>query len=286
MSVAPARLPRVPDDWVVWAFTDVHGVRSGLVAALRAAGLIDARERWVAPPRTALVGCGDYVDRGGDIAGTLDLLRRLEREASAAGGVAHLARGNHEAMALMSRAGEPGWHAAWLEYGGVPTLEAFGCRGACLDDAARAMATIEAAEPGLLDWLAVRPHAVRWRDVLFVHGGLALFHAPADLGRTTEEHLWTRAGFYATAWESDAFEAYRRDGIGRVVFGHTPQLGGPRRYHDGRSLCIDTNAAGNPGQPPDAPRAFTLLGLAGDGSFETAHIISIDTTAAPDGLAR
>ena len=69
------RLPRVPDDWTVWAFTDPHGVTSGLVAALRRPALIDAAGHWSAPPRTALVGCGDYIDRGGDVGGLVALLR-------------------------------------------------------------------------------------------------------------------------------------------------------------------------------------------------------------------
>ena len=81
-----ARLPHLPDDWTVWAFTDSHGVTSALRSALHEAGLIDDEGHWAAPSCTALVGCGDYIDRGGDIAGTVALLRRLEREAAAAGG--------------------------------------------------------------------------------------------------------------------------------------------------------------------------------------------------------
>ena len=276
------RIPRLPDDWTVWAFTDSHGVVTGLAAALREAGLVDEALRWIAPPRTALVGCGDYIDRGGDIAGMVAMLRRLEEEAAANGGVAYLARGNHESMALMSRDGATGWHDSWLAYGGIPTLESFGCGGDCITDPERATTTMESSAPGVFDWLDSLPHAVRWRDVLFVHGGLALYHEVGDLGTATDEHLWTRAGFFDTPWESDAFQGYRRDGIGRVVFGHTPQWDGPTSFHDGRSLCIDTNAVGNPNMPPDARQSITLLGLVGDGSFESARLISIDTTGAPD----
>jgi hypothetical protein len=57
-------IPRVPDDWVVWAFSDPHGVATGLETALIRAGLVDDRLRWIAPPRTALVGRGDCLDRG------------------------------------------------------------------------------------------------------------------------------------------------------------------------------------------------------------------------------
>jgi hypothetical protein len=275
----------VPDDWTVWAFTDSHGVVSGLGAALREAGLVDDELHWMAPPRTALVGCGDYIDRGGDVAGMVALLRRLEQEAVDAGGVVYPARGNHESMALMSRDGATGWHESWLTYGGIATLEAFGCTGECATDPERAAAAMEAGAPGIFDWLDALPQAVRWRDVLFVHGGLALYQAPDDIGTTTEEHLWIRAGFFDTPWESEAFDSYRRDGIERVVFGHTPQWDGPRSFHGGRSLCIDTNAVGNPNMPTDARQSMTLLGLVGDGSFESARLISIDTAGAPDGRA-
>lgn len=276
------RLPRVPDDWTVWAFSDSHGVVSGLSAALKEAGLVDEGLRWIAPPRTALVGCGDYIDRGGDIAGMVALLRRLEREAAEAGSAAYLARGNHEVMALATHAGTLEWYDSWLAWGGAATLASFGCDEECARDPRRAAAAMESAAPGIFEWLASLPQAVRWRDVLFVHGGLALDRGLEDLGVTTDEHLWTRAGFFDTAWESDAFAAYRRDGIGRVVFGHTPQQDTPAFFHDGRSLCIDTNAVGNPRMPADAQQSITLVGLVGDGSFESARLISIDTAGAPD----
>ncbi len=122
-----ARLPHLPDDWAVWAFSDAHGVTSGLVAALQEAGLVDADTHWAASPRTALVGCGDYLDRGGDIPGLVTLLRRLEQEAAGSGGAVVLARGNHEVMPLMARAGAHEWLETWLEYGGLQTVAAYGC---------------------------------------------------------------------------------------------------------------------------------------------------------------
>ena len=69
---------------------------SGLTVALREAGIVDQDLHWSAPAGTALVGCGDYLDRGADSRGVVALLRRLQGEAAAAGGVAVLARGNHE----------------------------------------------------------------------------------------------------------------------------------------------------------------------------------------------
>ena len=280
------RLPHVPDDWSVWAFSDAHGVTSGLRRALAEAGLVDGAGHWSAPPATALVGCGDYIDRGGDIAGTVALLRRLQAEAAAAGSAVLLARGNHEAMPLMVRDGHHEWLETWLQYGGQATVAAFGCTPPQAHDPSRVMAALEGCAPGIFDWFESLPQAVRWRDILFVHGGLAPAHGPADLGVTSEEHLWVRSGFFDEPWESIDFEAYRAAGIERVVFGHTPQWAGPTFHHEGRSLGIDTNAVGNPRMPDHAVQELTLLGLPGSGSFEEARFVRVPTDEAPERLRR
>lgn len=280
------RIPRVPDDWTVWAFTDVHGVTSGLIAALQAAQVLDDALHWIAPPRTALIGCGDYLDRGRDARGLVSLLRRLQEEAAGASGAVLLARGNHEAMPLLIRGGAREWLETWLEYGGDATVASFGCAGEDVRDAQRVASHLEACAPGLFGWLDRLPHAVRWRDVLFVHGGLPPQHALEDLGSTTEEHLWIRSGFFDTPWDEGDFDAYRAAGIDRVVFGHTPQWGGPTLFHEGHSLDIDTNAVGNPRMPAGAVQELTLLGLAGEGSFERARIVTIQTADAPDRMRR
>ncbi|MGD8684031.1 MAG: metallophosphoesterase [Chloroflexota bacterium] len=279
-----ARLPHLPGDWDVWAFTDPHGVTSGLRAALHEAGLIDDDGQWVAPPRTALIGCGDYIDRGGDIAGTIALLRRLQLEAAKAGSAVLLARGNHEVMPLMIRHGRHEWLETWLEYGGRATVAAYGCAEAEAHDPERAMTRLERCAPGLFDWFGSLPQAVRWRDILFVHGGLAPGHGPADLGVSTDEHLWVRSGFFDTPWEAGDFDAYRAAGIERVVFGHTPQWTGPTFYHEGRSLGIDTNAVGNPRMPRGSVQELTLLGLHGTGTFDDARFVRVPTADAPDAL--
>jgi hypothetical protein len=281
-----ARLPHLPDDWTVWAFSDAHGVTSGLLAALREAGILDRDGTWIAPPATALVGCGDYIDRGGDIRGTVALLRRLQVEAADAGGAVVLARGNHESMPLMIRGGRHEWLETWLEYGGLATARAFACDEVEIYEAERMAVAIEACAPGFFEWLASLPQAVRWRDVLFVHGGLAPGHGPDDLGITTEEHLWVRSGFFDAPWGAAEFDGYREAGIERVVFGHTPQWDGPTYFHEGHSLGIDTNAVGNPRMPDHAVQELTLLGLGDTATFEGARFITIPTQDAPDARQR
>jgi hypothetical protein len=84
----------------VVAVGDVHGAYDSFVAILKAAGIIDARERW-AGGRAVFVQTGDVLDRGADSRKAMDLLRRLEREAPRAGGRVVPLLGNHEFMRLV-----------------------------------------------------------------------------------------------------------------------------------------------------------------------------------------
>ena len=66
-----------------------------------ALGLTDSSQRWTGG-RTTLVQTGDFMDRGAGVKAVLDLLMRLETEASAAGGRVVVLLGNHETMNLMA----------------------------------------------------------------------------------------------------------------------------------------------------------------------------------------
>ena len=85
----------------VVAVGDVHGAFDNFVAILRAAQVIDNRNRWTGR-RTVLVQTGDILDRGPDSRKAIDLLRRLERDAQRAGGRVVSLLGNHELMRLIS----------------------------------------------------------------------------------------------------------------------------------------------------------------------------------------
>lgn len=84
----------------VVAIGDVHGAYDQFVSMLRAAGLVNDRQRWTGG-RARLVQTGDVLDRGADSRKVIDLLIRLEREAAAAGGRVHALVGNHEFMRLV-----------------------------------------------------------------------------------------------------------------------------------------------------------------------------------------
>ena len=81
----------------VVAVGDVHGAYERFTGILRAAGLIDQRDRWIGG-RAILIQTGDILDRGAHSKRVIDLLRRLERDAARAGGRVYPLLGNHEFM--------------------------------------------------------------------------------------------------------------------------------------------------------------------------------------------
>jgi hypothetical protein len=84
----------------VVAFADVHGAYEDLTALLRTVGIVDKDLHWAAGA-TQAVSLGDLLDRGAGSREVMNLLMRLQEEASAAGGALHVMLGNHEAMNLL-----------------------------------------------------------------------------------------------------------------------------------------------------------------------------------------
>ena len=78
---------------------DVHGSPGNLILILKSSGLLDGNLAWTGGT-SHLVLNGDLIDKGSSDRGVLDLVRRLQSEAEAAGGRVHVVLGNHEAMNL------------------------------------------------------------------------------------------------------------------------------------------------------------------------------------------
>jgi hypothetical protein len=101
LLAGPARAAQ--SEWTgverVVAVGDVHGDFAAFVSVLRAARIIDEKNRWIGG-KAHLVQTGDIVDRGGESRKAMDLLMSLEKEANKAGGRVHALIGNHEAMNL------------------------------------------------------------------------------------------------------------------------------------------------------------------------------------------
>jgi len=80
---------------------DIHGERNQLMSLLLEAGIVDDDLRWaVGDAQVWFVG--DYADRGSDGIGTIDLVMRLERSATGAGGMVGALLGNHDLLLLMA----------------------------------------------------------------------------------------------------------------------------------------------------------------------------------------
>lgn len=239
-DVAPIR---IPDDFTVWAASDLHGQLRAVDRLLAAAGLTDGGDTWVAPAGMALVVTGDMVDRGPDTLGLVRRLASLRKQAPRAGGCVALLEGNHEMQVLGGLGGEPEIARAFMAFGGGATLASIGLRPDEWEGcpAAQIAARVDELAPDFRRTLwSFAPYA-RWRDVLFVHAGPVPFQDLPEFARSADR-LWIREAFFAstdTFPDADAWTPYREDGVGRVVFGHTP-VDTPQLGHGGRTLNLDT----------------------------------------------
>lgn len=95
------------------AIGDIHGYSQALAALLNA----------VRPqPDDTIVTLGDYVDRGPDSRGVIEMLLALEQHCRL---VPIL--GNHDEMMLDIAHGRREFFENWLSYGGTATLASYGC---------------------------------------------------------------------------------------------------------------------------------------------------------------
>src|SRR6185437_8536295 len=73
-------------------------------------------------PRPLLVFLGDYVDRGPDSRGVVDLILQMQTWQKFE---VRALKGNHE-EALLQFLGEPSFGQTWMEHGGAATLVSYG----------------------------------------------------------------------------------------------------------------------------------------------------------------
>ncbi|WP_417493222.1 metallophosphoesterase [Maricaulis sp.] len=215
--------PRASLPGVVYAVGDIHGRRDLLLALL---DLIVADD----PDSAAgLIFLGDYIDRGPDSAGVIDVLLSDARIASRR---PVFLKGNHEAT-LLAFIGDAQHGPAWNRFGGADTLVSYGVRpprGVTGDPAAW-----EEARGQLNDALPAE-HLEFFRElVLFEERGDYFFvHAGVDpnlpvQAQGEEEYLWIR----------DAFLQDERRLSHIIVHGHTPE---PEPVSNRRRVGTDTGA--------------------------------------------
>ncbi len=180
----PAQVQFTGVDRVV-AFADVHGAYTELVTLLRETGIVDAQDRWSAG-RTHVVSLGDLLDRGADSRRVLDLLMRLQSEATAAGGQLHVVLGNHEAMNLLGdlRYVDPGEYASYADVESAEERAERRQAWEAAQGAGSGAAFDQKFPPGFFghraalgprgkygQWLLALPVAIRVNDTLFMHAG-------------------------------------------------------------------------------------------------------------------
>jgi serine/threonine protein phosphatase 1 len=212
-SAAPASLP---PDHRIYAIGDVHGCARQL-SNLHAMIADDLASRPVA--HATLLHIGDYVDRGADTAGVIDMLKNGSPVPGAA--MVNLL-GNHESTMIDAIAGERAAGTDWLFAGGEATLQSYGIDPKGPRDA----------------WAENIPqtHQAFLKNLRLMHqaGGYAFVHAGVrpqipldrqardDLLRARSIFLYSEADFGAV-----------------IVHGHTP-VKAPVVKHN--RIAIDTGA--------------------------------------------
>ncbi|MDP3080263.1 MAG: metallophosphoesterase family protein [Brevundimonas sp.] len=221
---APAA-PAVPDGTAVWAVGDIHG-RLDLLQPLVDAILADLHVS--AATRKVVVFLGDYIDRGPDSRGVLQLLAGLS---DVEGIEWRFLKGNHE-QAMLGFLEDPSTGPKWCEYGGDNALRSYGLRVPDLAHRTEAWARVAADLRHKLtarerEFLKSLELSVTLGDYFFSHAGA---RPGVALDRQSSEDLmWIRQPFLNSR---TAFERV-------VVHGHTPTL---RVHADHRRIGLDTKA--------------------------------------------
>ncbi|NUQ62181.1 MAG: serine/threonine protein phosphatase [Pirellulales bacterium] len=188
------------------AIGDIHGYSKSLAALIEA---IDPQ------PADTLVPLGDYVDRGMDTKGVIELLIQLAGRCRL-----RPILGNHDEMVLAIRSGLDEAFLDWLSFGGTTTLYSYGC---------------------------LHPREIPEDHIAFLESCLPYFE--------TERHFFTHAGYVPDfPLDLQPPEVLRwvslRDGppephvSGKTaIVGHTAQK--DREILDlGHVVCIDTHIYG------------------------------------------
>jgi serine/threonine protein phosphatase 1 len=194
---------------LVYAIGDVHGRLDVLAPLVR--DIAEDAARSASAERPMLVFLGDYVDRGPESKGVVDLV--LDLAGTRAFEVRTL-KGNHE-EALLQFLDEPTFGQTWVEHGGASTLVSYGVQPPAQrtdrelwDRARRAFdAALPAPHRRFYEGLELM---VTVGDYAFVHAGVRP-GVPLD-GQAERDLLWIRQEFLE---EKSPFEKV-------IVHGHTP----------------------------------------------------------------
>ncbi len=249
----------------IYVVGDVHGQLKRLEKLLEEVHLIDHKHHWCGGQST-LWFMGDFVDRGPDGIAVVDLVMRLQKEATAAGGMVASVLGNHEMLLLAAY--RFGRRSTGL---GSNFISRWKMNGGNRKDLASLTQTH-------LEWLAQLPPMAFVEDHLLLHADATFY---IKYGRTIDEVNATFSKLLhrsdALAWEELLEEFARRGafyhalegediarrflnifGGRRIIHGHTPisavlgeqpkKVTAPWVYANG--LCVNVDGGiflGGPG---------------------------------------
>ncbi|MDR8392384.1 serine/threonine protein phosphatase [Aliifodinibius sp. S!AR15-10] len=182
---------------------DIHGCLESLNALLGKLAKYDDR---------TIVFIGDYIDRGPDSKGVVDLLLEYRQDHDCI-----FLRGNHEQM-LLDAIRKDGVNL-WLTNGGRSTLRSYGTNDRELD----------LPEEHIKFYYNTQIY-YDTPDYFFVHAGLAPH-------KTIEESIANKKEHVEFLWERSHLNAFETSWEKKVVFGHTPR---PHPLQKEKMLGIDT----------------------------------------------
>ena len=219
----PAGSAAVPEDTRLYVVGDVHG-RADLLTKMHDLIRADARR---APVKTTVeVYLGDYIDRGADSRGVVDILCA----SAPLSGRRICLMGNHEQI-LMDFLADPATISEWMGLGGRETLLSYGLRPKLSlrpDEVKEIHSGLLARLPPAHErFIRGLPLSFSCGDYFFVHAGVRPGVSLAE--QTSDDLLWIREPFLTSTKNFGAI----------VVHGHTPvttPVALPNR------ICIDTGA--------------------------------------------
>lgn len=200
-AACPASLP---PGLRIYAIGDIHG-RLDLLASLSEQ---ISRDLDSAPADVVTIFLGDYVDRGKESAGVIELLSKAEFPTPF-----RALRGNHEEVFMKFLEDETVLES-WRKFGGLETLHSYGVdvgeamRGAGYDRARKSLA--ERIPVQHRRFLEQTELSADYGDYFFCHAGVRP-GVPLDL-QTSDDLLWIREEFlrFQGSWNKI------------IVHGHTP----------------------------------------------------------------
>ena len=220
---------------ITYAIGDIHGYSAALGA------LLDRIESHRRGRDRRLVFVGDYIDRGPNSAGVIDLVRDLQRREPE--NVICL-MGNHEELLFKSHE-DPLLVSAWLESGGNATLASYG-----VEDP-------ENLPDDILLWASTLATVHEDARRYYVHAGFRPGVPAPD--PDIETRLWIREPFLSADHDFGK----------HVVHGHTPCMDGKPDVRHHRTN-VDTAAGWG--------RALTA-GVFTDEHDKAVEFLSVDATA-------